>query len=175
MIFLFRGEAKSTLYLFLLRKNAKICIAAKAFQLKRIVLFCNRVCNRISYRKRICQTLSQVPYKVFQVYFITYLMSGYQCWTIKPFLITCNALNCIFKGEDEKNKNKTQENVLKVFFVVAVFVLPVNIMCLAEKGKTSFEHSWCMLHVLLFKWIFNDFQKLIKDGNKCKKGFLETQ
>lgn len=63
-----------------------------------------------------------------------------------------------------------------VFVFVVVFVLPINRMCLGEEGKTSFEHSWCMLHpCLTFQIIFNDFIKLIKDGNKCKNGFSETQ
>lgn len=97
---------------------------------------------------------------------------------LKPFLITCNALNCIFKRDTEKekekkkNRNKTQENVLRVF---CFCLCQLGVCTLGEEGKTSFEHSWCMLYVLPFKIIFNDFLRLIKDGNKCKKGFLETQ
>lgn len=104
----------------LTKKECKDLLCCQSISTEKNSVALYGICNRFSYRTRICQTLSQVPYKVFQVHFVTCVMSGHHPWTEACF-VTCRTLNFDLEGEREKEREKeqegkTQENVLKVFF-----------------------------------------------------------
>lgn len=140
---------KTTLHLFLLRKCADIYIAAKPFQPKGTVLLRNRVVivfprgrepARYYLRCLIKSAPSLLPY-----------MSDVWLPLVNEslFWITYNALNCIVTRKKIWEKEQNTRECIKIFLFCFIFA-----MCaLEEEGRTSFKHSWCVCHVILFKRI----------------------
>lgn len=147
-IFSAKDEVKSTLHLFFLRKSAEIYIAAKPFQPKGTVLLRNRVVIVIPRGREPARCYLRCLKKHSK---FTSLHTG--CLVAigepKPFLdyLQCFKLYCYEQKIWEKEQN-TRE-CIKYSCFVFIFA-----MCaLEEEGRTSFKHSWCVCHVLLFKRI----------------------
>lgn len=90
--------------------------------------------------------LSQVPYKVLQVYFLN--MSDVWLSSVNEslFWIAYNALNCIVTRKKYEKKNRTQENVLKYFcFVSFLPCVPWK----RREGQTSNIPGACAMSYFL--------------------------